>query len=50
MNDDIMSSAMFKQFFQYLKKQNISTISPLEAQSLIYSLVTNHFLFFCAWQ
>jgi hypothetical protein len=39
MNDDVISSGMFKQFFKYLRKQNISTVSPLQAQNLIYNKV-----------
>jgi hypothetical protein len=39
MNDDVISSGMFKQFFKYLRNQNISTVSPLQAQNLIYNKV-----------
>ena len=36
MNDDVITAGMFKQFFNYLWKQNLSTVNPLEGQYLIY--------------
>ena len=59
MSDDVISAAMFKQFFKYLETQNISIgVQPLQAQNLIYIQVqlqgdpnTGHLksVFMCVW-
>ncbi len=37
MSDDVISAAMFKQFFQFVAQKNLTnTINPLRAQELIY--------------
>jgi hypothetical protein len=42
MSDDVISAAMFKQFFKYLESKKMSSgVSPLQAQSLIYIQVND---------
>ena len=43
MSDDIISAAMFKQFFEFFAKKNITVpVNPFRAQELIYIKVPIH--------